>query len=107
MAEFSAIDAMAAGDAWQRQRKPFEPVTEHNAGGHGAVSKLCRASSIKRDRGYTISLSQDAVNALYPQGENLGASIGTMSGLVIDYLVRHGLFADVLNEAIAELEGQP
>lgn len=87
-------------------RKPFQPIPDHVTGGYGKLSNLCRFSPIKRNRSTTMNLSQEGLNALLKEGARIDGTVGGMSGLVVDYLARHGRFAEVLKEAMAEHEAQ-
>lgn len=102
MSEFGRLEAMAAGEEWQRRRKPFGPVPDRIVAGTGALSILCRASPIKRNRSTTLLMSQEALDAIVKEGEKIDGTVGGMAGMVVDYLARHGRFADVLKEAMAE-----
>lgn len=82
------------------QRKPFEPLVCKRPRG---ANEPWFASRVRRNRSVSAMVSEPAHDALFQCGLRHGdAPIGSMVGLVADYLARTGQFEALLEAAIAE-----
>lgn len=92
MGEFSAIEAMAAGEEWQRRRKPFEPLPKR---GTNALQGMPG-----RKRFTTVGLTDEARDAVLRFSTGRSVGVGTIIGVVFEEIVASGKLEEVFDRAV-------